>query len=132
MGKFATNLDVRKMNEREWQLLEPLIYESNNVGMIIVPQGFLTNFASVPRLPFMYMFFGGVGDKAATLHDWLYAIPHETFKGSGFFVDRKLADKVLRGVIKECMTDSWGITKSLTAWAMWAGVRIGGGSHWND
>ena len=132
MGKFATNLDVRKQNEHEWVLLEPLIYESKNVGMIIVPKGFVTNFGSVPRLPFMFMFFGGVGDKACTLHDWLYAAPHETFKGSGFFVDRKMADKVLRGVIKECMTDSWSITKSATAWAMWAGVRLGGESHWKD
>jgi hypothetical protein len=132
MGKFRTDLVAKKLSEREWQLMEPLVYESDNVGMIIVPQGFVTNFGSVPRLPFMFMFFGGVGDKACTLHDWLYAIPHETFHGSGFFVDRKLADKVLRGVIKECMTDSWSITKSVTAWAMWAGVRIGGSSHWVD
>ena len=132
MGKFRTNMDVRKLSEHEWQLIAPLVYESDTVGTIIVPKGFVTNFGSVPRLPFMFMFFGGVGDKACTLHDWLYAPPHEPFSGSGVRVSRKTADKVLRGVIKECMTDSWSITKSATAWAMWAGVRLGGGSHWVD
>ena len=132
MGKFRTDLVARILNEREWQLAEPLVYESDTVGVIIVPKGFVTNFGSVPRLPFMYMFFGGVGNRACTLHDWLYAPPHEPFTGCGVSVDRKTADKVLRGVIRECMQDSWPIIKSSTAWAMWAGVRIGGSSHWVD
>ena len=130
MGKFITALDVRKKSETEWELLNPLIYESKTVGVIIVPKGFLTNFGSVPRLPLMYAAFGGVGDEACTLHDWLYADPHEPFTGCGYRVDRSTADKVLRGVIKECMKDSWSITKSLTAWSMWVGVRLGGKSHW--
>jgi hypothetical protein len=132
MGKFVTGLDVRKLSEREWQLINPFVYNSDTVGMIIVPKGFVTNFGSVPRLPFMYAAFGGVGDQACTLHDWLYAAPHETFAGSGAIVDRVTADKVLRGVIKECMRDSWTITRSLTAWAMWVGVRFGGKSHWGE
>ena len=130
MGKFKTGLDVRKKNEHEWMLLDDLIYMSDTVGMIIVPAGFVTNFGSVPRLPFMYLAFGGVGDEACTLHDWLYNPPHETFHGSNKFIDRETADKVLRGVIKECMVDSWDVTKSITAWSMWAGVRLGGSSHW--
>ena len=121
---------MRKLDEHKWQLLGPFVYESDTVGTIIVPKGFITNFGSVPRLPFMYAAFGGVGDQACTLHDWLYAEPHETFSGSGVIVDRATADKVLRGVIKECMRDSWPITRSSTAWAMWAGVRVGGASHW--
>jgi len=93
---------------------------------------FVTNFSSVPRLPFMYMLFGGVGDEAATLHDWLYRKEHTQSTGSDKVIDRETADKVLRGVIVECLTRS-GTSKlraKATAWAMWAGVRAGGASHW--
>ena len=130
MGKFKTSLDVKKISEKEWRLIDPLVYESDTVGIIIVPSGFVTNFGSVPRLPFMYLLFGGVGDEACVLHDWLYASPHEPFYGSGKKVNREIADKVLRGVVKECLKDGWKITGFLAAWAMWAGVRIGGASHW--
>lgn len=137
MGKFLSELDVSKLSQREWKLREPLVYKSNTVGVIVVPEGFVTNFGSVPRLPLMYMLFGGVGDEACTLHDWLYADPHKPISG-GVSVGRSTADKVLRGVIYECLhVDDSSISGiahniiSLTiAWSMWAGVRIGGASHW--
>ena len=146
MGKFQSPLRVEKRGEREWVLLEPLIYQSNNVGVIVVDAGFVTNFGSVPRLPFLYMLFGGVGDEAATLHDWLYRKEHTRHSSRAVYssavlndwkhnnrpVKRETADKVLRGVIIECLTRS-GLSvwrAKLTAWAMWAGVRIGGASHW--
>ena len=132
MGKFKTKLRVEKESECCWKLLEPLVYESDTIGTIIVDAGFETNFASVPRLPFMYMLFGGVGDEAATLHDWLYRKEHTQSTGHERVIDRETADKVLRGVIIECLTKD-GTSKlkaNLIAWAMWAGVRIGGASHW--
>lgn len=132
MGKFQSPLRVQKSDEQEWVLIEPLIYQSNNIGRIVVDAGFVTNFASVPRLPFMYLLFGGVGDEAATLHDWLYRPAHTAFTGGTIKIDRETADKVLRGVIIECLTRS-GVSvwrAKLKAWAMWVGVRIGGASHW--
>lgn len=132
MGKFQSNLEVRKISEHSWQLLEPLIYQSDTIGRIVVDAGFITNFASVPRLPFMYMLFGGVGDEAATLHDWLYRKEHTQSTGHERQIERETADKVLRGVIIECLTkDGTNRFKAhAIAWAMWAGVRIGGASHW--
>ncbi len=132
MGKFQTSLKAEKLDERSWKLLEPLVYNSDTIGLIVVDAGFVTNFASVPRLPFMYMLFGGVGDEAATLHDWLYRKEHTQSTGHERQIDRETADKVLRGVIIECLTKD-GTSKlkaKMIAWAMWAGVRIGGGSHW--
>lgn len=134
MGKFETKLRVEKESERCWKLTDPLVYRSDTIGVIIVDAGFVTNFASVPRLPFMYMLFGGVGDEAATLHDWLYRKEHTPSTGSDKVIDRKTADKVLRGVIIECLTRS-GTNKlkaKAIAWAMWAGVRAGGASHWEE
>lgn len=127
MGKFVTPLRAEKLSERNWRLLEALIYKSDTLNdYIVVPKGFVTNFASVPRLPFMYLLFGGIGDEAATLHDWLYSIL------CSIDVSRAKADKILRGVIIECLTkDGKAKWKAiLIAYAMWAGVRIGGASHW--
>ncbi len=127
MGKFVTPLRAEKLSERNWRLLEALIYKSDTLDdYIAVPKGFVTNFASVPRLPFMYLMFGGIGDEAATLHDWLYSIL------CPIAVSRAKADKILRGVVIECLTKD-GMVRwkaMLIAYAMWAGVRIGGASHW--
>lgn len=146
MGKFLTPLRAEKLSERNWLLLEPLVYRSDTVGIIVVDAGFVTNFASVPRLPFMYMLFGGVGDEAAVLHDWLYRKEHTRVAGmeSKYAVIRSIADKVLRGVVIECLMREARLvrkeasaalllsaaTARITAWAMWMGVRLGGASHW--
>lgn len=39
---------------------------------ITVPVGFVTDFASVPRLPLTYLIAGNTGHWAATVHDLLY------------------------------------------------------------
>lgn len=132
MGKFETPLRVEKISERCWKLTDPFIYRSNNIGLIVVDAGFETNFASVPRLPLMYLAFGGVGDEAATLHDWLYRKEHTAYTGSDKKIDRATADKVLRGVIVECLKNdgSSSVIAHAISWAMWAGVRIGGATHW--
>lgn len=132
MGKFQTALRVEKINECCWKLTDPLVYKSDNIGMIIVNAGFVTNFASVPRLPFMFAAFGGVGDEAATLHDWLYRPEHTRFSGHDEPIDRETADKVLRGVIVECLVLSGSsvFVAKAKAYTMWAGVRLGGASHW--
>lgn len=129
MGKFVTPLRAEKLSERYWKLLEALIYRSDTLeDYILARKGFVTNFASVPRLPFMYLLFGGVGDEAATLHDWLYS------KECSLSISRAVADKILRGVIIECLVKD-GMAKwraVLKAYAMWLGVRLGGASHWKQ
>ena len=54
-----------------WRLVQPLIYWSEIRGRIEVPAGFQTDFASVPRLPFCYLFFGDRVHAAAVIHDYL-------------------------------------------------------------
>lgn len=138
MGKFLTPLKVEKITEREWMLTDALVYDSATVGVIVVRAGFKTNFGSVPRLPFIYLLFGGVGDEECTLHDHLYSAPHEIISGSGLSVDRRTADRIMRGAIYERLrvddASLPGILRNAVslglAWAMWAGVRVGGGPHW--
>lgn len=118
MSQFLTTLDCREIDEFGglWELLAPLAYDSELLGHIItVPAGFVTDFASVPRLPFVYLAEGGRGNKAAVIHDWAY---------SSQFVDRATADKLLREAL---IASGYG---KLTAGTFYAAVRIGGASHW--
>ena len=73
MSKFLTELDVRLKPGRDdvWELLSPLIYESDLVGRIEVPTEFNTDFASVPRVPIVYWFWGGRQHREAVLHDYV-------------------------------------------------------------
>lgn len=85
MAKFLTEeLNVRLLdNDRIWVVDSPLLYESDILSKTVeVPAGFQTDFASVPRVPIAYMFFGDRAHREAVIHDYLYridAVPAATF-----------------------------------------------------
>jgi len=81
---------------------------------LAVPAGFSTDLASVPRLPLAYWWFAGRARRSAILHDWLYEMRYP----------RKWADNVFRAAMQ---TENVG---TFARWAMWAGVRLGGGRHY--
>lgn len=122
MSKFLTEPDVVLLSDAansgrgSWQLRNELIYDSDVAGQVfVVPVGFVTDFASVPRIPFVFDLLGDVAHAAAIVHDWLYTT-HP--------VSREVADAVLKEA---------SILQGLSpykAWLMWAGVRAGGASHW--
>lgn len=92
MSKFLTELDLRIINDDLWKLDSPLIYESDLLEcLIIVPKGFVTDLASVPRVPIAYWFWGGRAHREAVLHDFLFridAIPEATFmQANGVFLE---------------------------------------------
>lgn len=76
-GRFLTDLVVRLVNDQahegrgEWELVEPLVYQAFNGVEYVVPPGFTTDFASVPRLPIGHAIAGCRGHRAAVLHDYL-------------------------------------------------------------
>lgn len=118
-AEFRTALDTRLVNEIDdtHQLLADFVFFSELMGReIVVPKDFITDFASVPRLPFAYMVVGGKGKKAAVIHDWLY---------SGGLVgdwplDQLTCDKIFAEALK---ASGYGwLVENL----MYAGVRIGG------
>ena len=84
--QFRTWLDVRQVDEENWEHLGEYIFDSAVFGgRIIVPKGRLTDFASVPRAPITYMVAGGRANGPAAIHDYLY---------SDQFCTREVADKV--------------------------------------
>ena len=97
-------------------LLAPLAFSSNLLDrLVIVPEGFVTDFASVPRAPLTYWLFGGIGDEAAVVHDFLYE------KG---LVPRELADQVYGEALTACGVPAWRRV------AMVAAVRVFGASRY--
>lgn len=119
--KFTTALqlerleDVSRDGRGTWLLLGPLGYQSELIGLVTVPAGFVTDLASVPRLPVAFFLAGGLAHAAAVVHDWLYTT-HQT--------DRATADAVFREAAQACGVSAW------RAYLMWLGVRAGGASSW--
>jgi hypothetical protein len=74
MAHFLTELDchLKSSCENIWILDSSLIYESDIVGRIVVPAGFETDLASVPRLIVIYELWGNRCHREAVIHDYLY------------------------------------------------------------
>jgi hypothetical protein len=119
MSAFLTSLDLRdadNTDDGQWILCAPLVYQSDVAGqMFTVPAGFQTDLASVPRLPLVFLLAGDSARKASVVHDFLY---------STHAVTRTVADAVLKEASLLTGVPKW------RAWLMWAGVRLGGASHW--
>lgn len=79
MSKFLDPLVVILANPQandhtgQWQLMKPLRYESDTIGGVVeVPFGFSTDFASVPRQSVIaWGLFGGRAMRPAIVHDYL-------------------------------------------------------------
>lgn len=119
MSAFLSHLCLISMGDKDdgqWVLTEPFLYSSDIAKcVIIVPKGFVTDFASTPRLPVIYFLAGNVATKAAVIHDFAYS--------DGQF-SRSMADAIFREA-SEVIGVSWW-----RRWTMWAGVRIGGAAHY--
>lgn len=120
MSQFITKLALEAADTTDsgqWMLTRPLIYSSDLLNVLVmVPEGFHTDLASVPRLPVIYALVGDTARAAAVVHDFLYGRPD--------LCTRKQADAVLHEACGASGVSSW------RAWLMWAGVRLGGGSHY--
>jgi hypothetical protein len=56
-------------------LLAPFVYHSDLVnGDITVPEGFETDFASVPRIPMAFLLTGDCSHAASVVHDYLCSL----------------------------------------------------------
>ena len=117
-ARFLTPLVLAKPPGAEfWTVDEPFVFDSPALGVTItVPRGFLTDLASVPRLPVIYLLTGATGDEPAVIHDFLYTTKPCT---------RAQADAVFYEAAIACGMPRW------RAWLMWAGIRAGGASHWS-
>lgn len=122
MGEEPTMSDYKT-----WILTGPAQWYDKDLGYITVPEGFMTDFASIPAV-FRWWQTGGVGPQriASYFHDYMYAEQVES---------RKAADRVFREVMEATkpiggkMRDfrSW-----FRRWAMYLALRIGGWAAWRS
>lgn len=119
MSEFRSPLDTRLIDDQKdlHALLAVLIYVSTIAGMTFaVPTGFVTDFASVPRLPLVYWLVGNIARPAAVIHDYLYAT------GA---VSREIADAVFLEAMEVLGIPAW------KRYAMYGAVRSAGWMYYN-
>ena len=90
---FATPLRVEKIGKNTWELLTPLVYKGSEI--IVVPQGFKTDFASVPR-PAWWFCAPAAGNhaKPAVLHDFLCETSSDQKRTDNLFLEAMKANGV--------------------------------------
>lgn len=112
---FLTALTVRAITDKKWQLTEDLLYRSAALGLIKVPSGFVTDFASVPRLPLAFLVAGDTGHAGAVVHDYLYTTKT---------CSKAEADRVFLEAMKSSGVASW------RAYIMYGAVSAFGWVAW--
>lgn len=117
---FQDNLcyeEIGELNGRPvYKLLEPLVYVDCNSRSIVIPEGFVTDLASVPRLPIVYMMWGDRAHRPAVLHDYLYR------KDSNPKVDKETADQYF----KKAMMLTESSARWIIYYPMYLGVKLMG------
>lgn len=118
MSSFRTPLVFQDDNGFPYTLVQPLSYESTLLaGLIVVPSGFKTDLASIPRGLWNILPKSGKYDRAAVIHDFLYQ--------TNRIASRAQADAVLNEAMAVCEVPTW------QRWIIYSAVRLGGGSIWN-
>jgi hypothetical protein len=134
---FRSPLDTRAYTAGEFVLLADFRVEvhSETAGYLIAPpRGFITDFASVPKLVQALPGFDVNGNSrdAAVLHDYLYCcngdLTVRDFDGgqlTTLSLSRQQCDRIFFDALLAC-----GLSKK-TASLFYAGVRAGGWYYWN-
>lgn len=134
MSRFIAHLQLIQTDWKEgravWRTLAPLPYHSDVLGeTIVVPDDFITDLASVPRLPIAWLVAGGRGSRSAVLHDFAYQFGRWPLRnGEAATADRRLADTVFR---ESLAADDISGAGPLAQRLMWLAVRLFGGSAWS-
>ena len=112
MSSFTTSLILRFLDTKEgikrFEVYEPFIYYIDRLGgnlKVEIPEGFCTDFASVPRIFWSVVPPIGLYGKAAVVHDYLCEKNHawqvdEQGNWSYYTVSRKEADKIFLDAMK--------------------------------
>lgn len=111
---------VKYLGKGKWRLEDEFVFWSR-YGKIVVPKGFVTDFASVPPLPLAYLLTKNASKVGAATHDFLYR--------EGKIDDYKLTRQQADDLMCDLM-----ILEGVTWWQrrmIRFGLRIGGWWTWN-
>lgn len=103
MPEFLTPLIIKKVGSQLWELHEDLIFKSDKYpGLFIAPKGFVTNFASIPRI--FWTIYPPVGnyDAAAVIHDGGYSHILTTKDGIKINTVKHVIDNIFYECLRVC------------------------------
>jgi len=120
--EFPDPLDLQDNNNETYTLLAPFRYGPSAIArhIIDVPAGFITDFASVPKIVWNILPPDGPYGRAAVVHDYLYST-----KGLGGELTRAQCDGILLEAMKALAVG--GLVQAV----IYRAVRLFGQSHWD-
>lgn len=127
-GRFDESIpfEVESLPPRHWRLLKPLRFRSPHLhAWVQVPNGFVSDAASVPGWAAWAMPREGRGFRAAVVHDWLYRCGSIVTEYGLETISRHDADEVYLEALEACGVN-W--TQRHLAFAA---VVLGGGRAWD-
>ena len=123
---IETEPEFKVGGKGEFVLSSPMVYHWRKKRVRVnIPEGFETNFASVPPVLRPIISVNGRHRLPAVLHDYLYdqAGEFKNARGEWITYTRKDADKVFAEAMKKAKVSRW------KRWTMYRGVRLFGGWH---
>lgn len=125
MSSFNEPLTVTKIGGGKWKVAREFRYyigSLNSELFVDVPEGFITDFASIPRAFWTILPPDGQYTQAAVLHDFLYSKKGKVFE---IPLNRKDCDEIFAESMKVLGVSSWKIN------VMYSAVRSFGWIPWN-
>jgi hypothetical protein len=110
---FRSPLELRYMVAGQYQVTNPLLYQGAD-EWFLVPCGFLTDLASIPRVVRWLLPQDGRWTRSSVFHDWAVTVGIR----DGFLTPRDV-DGLYR---RQCRED--GVPR-LARWLLWTGCRWG-------
>lgn len=112
-----------------WRTIVPLRYRSALARATVqIPPDFITDLASVPRWPVLWLTAGGCGIRPAVVHDFAYAFGWWPLADDRrLVVSKDLADAVFHEAL---LADPLAGVGDTRAWLMHKAVVIGGTGVW--
>lgn len=92
---FLSKLDIQAERPDFWSVASELVWCDPTYGRLVVPKGFLTDLASIPRALRNLPAFDpdGLSRRPAVVHDWLYQVQsHPKLWCDGFLRDAMIAE----------------------------------------
>jgi hypothetical protein len=121
VSQFTSPLIIELIGPNLWRTFYPFDYHVGSYPskeIIVVPTGFVTDFASIPRILWPVLSPVGEYGKAALLHDYCCAIQYKK--------DRKYCDDIFKEAMQVLRVHP------LKIFILYWGVRMFGEHSWNN
>lgn len=138
MSSFTGALVVEDLENGNWKVDRSFSYDVGELGSghtVIIPAGFNTDYASIPRVLWNILPPNGQAyDRAAVVHDYLYRGGFVTVRmydpetATEYELHQDPTRAETDSILNEAMAVS-GVGR-VKRWMIYSGVRVGGGAPW--